>query len=107
MESRQASSSLQRQKRDAKDVILEFYNNYNSSNIDGVMSLMAEDCKYHDMIYLEPFEGHEEIRAYFEKVEYISFASTNNLTSSLYSIKLRIQDTNRKFLGTKFLIAED
>ena len=52
----------------AKDVVLQFYKYYNSSNIDGVMSLMAEDCSYHDMIYSDPFEGHQEIRAYFEKV---------------------------------------
>lgn len=54
--------------RDAGDVVSQFYTYYNDSNIDGVMSLMAEDCKYHDMIYSDPFEGHEEIRAYFEKV---------------------------------------
>lgn len=53
---------------EGKDVISQFYTYYNDSNIDGVMSLMAEDCKYHDMIYSDPFEGHEEIRAYFEKV---------------------------------------
>ena len=60
--------ALSSKKLEAKDVILQFYDYYNASDIDGVMSLMAEDCKYHDMIYLEPFEGHEEIRAYFEKV---------------------------------------
>ena len=54
---------------------MQFYEYYNSSNIDGVMSLMAEDCKYHDMIYLEPFDGHEEIRAYFDKVSSISDAA--------------------------------
>ena len=53
---------------DGKDVVNKYYEYYNASNIDGVMSLMAEDCKYHDMIYSDPFEGHEEIRAYFEKV---------------------------------------
>lgn len=47
---------------------MQYYQFYNNSDIDSVMSLMAEDCKYHDMIYGDPFEGHEEIRAYFEKV---------------------------------------
>ena len=53
---------------DGKDVVNKYYEYYNASNIDGVMSLMAEDCKYHDMIYSDPFEGHEEIRTYFDKV---------------------------------------
>ena len=56
---------------DGKDVVNKYYEYYNASNIDGVMSLMAEDCKYHDMIYSDPFEGHEEIRAYFDKVFYL------------------------------------
>ena len=29
---------------------------------------MAEDCEYHDMIYLEPFVGKDQIRGYFKKV---------------------------------------
>lgn len=51
-----------------KDVILEYYRRYNAGDVDGVMELMAPDCQYHDMIYLEPFQGHKEIRQYFEKV---------------------------------------
>lgn len=58
----------QKTQMDGKDIVNKYYEYYNASNIDGVMSLMAEDCKYHDMIYSDPFEGHEEIRAYFDKV---------------------------------------
>lgn len=49
-------------------MVLQFYNSYNAGDVDGVMSLMAQDCSYHDMIYSSPFDGHAEIRAYFEKV---------------------------------------
>jgi len=47
---------------------MQFYSSYNAGDVDGVMSLMAHDCSYHDMIYSDPFDGHAEIRAYFEKV---------------------------------------
>ena len=57
-----------RQSFEAKDVILRYYECYNSGDIEGIMSLMADDCRYHDMIYSDPFDGHKEIRAYFEKV---------------------------------------
>ena len=32
---------------------------------------MAEDCSYHDTVYLEPFVGKEAIRGYFQKVSSI------------------------------------
>lgn len=30
--------------RQAKDVVLEYYKNYNAGNVEGVMELMAPDC---------------------------------------------------------------
>ena len=35
---------------------------YNKNDIDGVLAIMAEDCQYHDTIYLEPFVGKAAIR---------------------------------------------
>ncbi len=31
--------------RQAKDVVLEYYKNYNAGNVEGVMKLMAPDCQ--------------------------------------------------------------
>ena len=52
-------------------MVSQFYAAYNSSNIDGILDLMAEDCSYHDTVYLDPFVGKNEIRGYFEKVSSI------------------------------------
>ena len=66
-----AQGSSDSKPQDAHDVVSQFYANYNSNNIDGILDLMAEDCSYHDTVYLEPFVGKEAIRGYFEKVSSI------------------------------------
>ena len=53
---------------EAREVIMKYYAAYNAGDVDAVLSLMADDCQYHDMIYLEPFVGKQAIRKYFEKV---------------------------------------
>ena len=63
-----AQGSPSSKPQDAHDVVSQFYANYNSNNIDGILDLMAEDCSYHDTVYLEPFVGKAAIRGYFQKV---------------------------------------
>ena len=43
---------------EAKDVVTQFYDAYNSGDVDGVMAVMAEDCSYHDMIYSGTLSSH-------------------------------------------------
>lgn len=51
--------------------MLKYYAAYNRGDFETVLSCMADDCAYHDMIYLEPFVGKEAIRGYFDKVSKI------------------------------------
>lgn len=47
----------------AAKVIAEFYQRYNSGDVDGVMDLMAEGVSYHDLaLYQEPFVGKAAVR---------------------------------------------
>jgi steroid delta-isomerase-like uncharacterized protein len=55
----------------AKEVIVKYYDAYNSGDIDTIASLLAEDCSYHDMIYEEPFKGRQEVVDYLKKVRAI------------------------------------
>ena len=90
---------------------------WRSNNIDGILSLMAEDCQYHDTIYLvrpdqcsyqrsstqlsalanllqEPFVGKAAIRGYFEKVSSIvpgdlQFAIENMSTGDRHNVGVK------------------
>ncbi|KAK9826114.1 hypothetical protein WJX81_004563 [Elliptochloris bilobata] len=84
----------------AKDVILEYYKRYNAGDVDGVMELMAPDCQYHDMIYLEPFRGHKEIRGYFDKV-------TATVPSDLKFAIEDITDNDTRAVGVKWHVEVD
>ena len=62
------AASMQVRTSKASETVQAFYQCYNNGDVDGIMSLIAEDGAYHDMIYSEPFRGHMEIRAFFNKV---------------------------------------
>ncbi|EFJ41351.1 hypothetical protein VOLCADRAFT_98696 [Volvox carteri f. nagariensis] len=51
-----------------KDVIVRYYEAYNSGDLDTIASLLAPDVSYHDMIYEDPFVGRDEVLNYLKKV---------------------------------------
>lgn len=53
--------------KSGRQTVEQFYTCYNAGDVDGLMQLFAEDCEYHDMIYAQPFKGHEAVRAFFTK----------------------------------------
>ncbi|KAK9828791.1 hypothetical protein WJX72_002086 [[Myrmecia] bisecta] len=81
--------------RTAKEVVTEFYSNYNAGNVDGIMGLMADNCEYHDMIYAEAFRGKREVRAFFDK-------AVATIPSDLKFRIDAISDHDPRFVGLKW-----
>ena len=36
---------------EARDVVLKYYGAYNRGDFETILSVMADDCSYHDMVY--------------------------------------------------------
>ena len=43
--------AIQAVHREAKDAVLQYYEAYNRGDFDTVLSTMADQCSYHDMVY--------------------------------------------------------
>ncbi|GIL93547.1 hypothetical protein Vretifemale_20955, partial [Volvox reticuliferus] len=54
--------------RTGKDIIVCYYEAYNSGDLDTIASLLAPEVSYHDMIYEDPFVGRDEVVKYLKKV---------------------------------------
>ncbi|KAL4437246.1 hypothetical protein ABPG75_004385 [Micractinium tetrahymenae] len=53
----------------ASEVATAYYSAWNDKRMDDVLSLMAPDVIYQDLIYEDPFVGREALAAYFKKIE--------------------------------------
>lgn len=52
----------------ASEVARAYYSAWNDKRMDDVLSLMAPDVVYEDLIYEDPFVGREALAAYFKKI---------------------------------------
>lgn len=63
-----ATQPPQQAPRAAKDVVTAFYTAYNTRDLAAIECLIADDIRYHDLVYEEPHEGREGVMAWLRKV---------------------------------------
>eukprot|EP00210_Caulerpa_lentillifera_P008715 g8313.t1 len=52
--------------------VIQFYEGFNSRDLDRCMESIADDCIYEDTVFSEPFIGKAQVRNYFQEViEYV------------------------------------